>query len=98
METFNEIIHGEQPVLIDFFATWCGPCTSFAPTIEAVAKEYAGRARVLKIDIDKNPELSQQYMIQSVPTLMIFKKGENLFRKSGVMAISELREIIEKFL
>lgn len=97
METFHDIIKGEQPVLVDFFATWCAPCRTFAPTVETVAKEYAGKLRVLKIDIDKNPDLARQYQIQSVPTLMIFKNGEVLCRQSGMMGVVELRKVLEQF-
>lgn len=74
METFNDIIHGDKPVLVDFFATWCGPCKVLSPTVEAVGKELIGQIRVLKIDVDKNEALSAQYRIQAVPTLIVFKK------------------------
>ena len=78
METFDDIIKGDKPVLVDFFATWCGP-------VEALGKELAGQVRVLKIDVDKNEALATQLRIQSVPTLIIFKKGEIVWRSSGVM-------------
>ena len=83
METFQEIINGEKPVLIDFFATWCGPCKAMSPIVEAVGKEMQGQARVLKIDVDKNQALAQQFQIQAVPTFMIFKKGKMVWRKPG---------------
>ena len=67
METFADIIHGDKPVLVDFFATWCNPCKMMAPTIEAVGKEMAAQLRTLKVDIDKNGPLANQYRIQSVP-------------------------------
>ena len=76
METFDDIIKGDKPVLVDFFATWCGPCKVLSPTVEALGKELAGQVRVLKIDVDKNEALATQLRIQSVPTLIIFKKGE----------------------
>lgn len=85
MERFNDIISGDQPVLVDFYATWCGPCKAMAPTIESLGKELAGRARVLKIDVDKNEAVANQYRIQSVPTLMIFKRGEVVWRTAGVV-------------
>ena len=75
METFDDIIKGDKPVLVDFFATWCGPCRMMAPVIE----------ELLKIDVDKNEALATQLRIQSVPTLIIFKKGEIVWRSSGVM-------------
>ena len=85
METFDDIIKGDKPVLVDFFATWCGPCKVLSPTVEALGKELAGQVRVLKIDVDKNEALATQLRIQSVPTLIIFKKGEIVWRSSGVM-------------
>ncbi|MCD7973135.1 MAG: thioredoxin [Candidatus Azobacteroides sp.] len=98
MESFKEIINGEKPVLVDFFATWCGPCKAMAPTIEAIGKELQGQARVLKIDIDKNQEAAAQYQIQSVPTLIIFKKGAVQWRASGAMDKASLMEQIKNFL
>ena len=83
METFQNIINGEKPVLVDFHATWCGPCKMMAPVIDELGKELQGDARVLKIDIDKNPALADQYRIQTVPTFIIFKQGEVLWRHSG---------------
>lgn len=85
METFDDIIKGDKPVLVDFFATWCGPCKVLSPTVEALGKELAGQVRVLKIDVDKNEALATQLRIQSVPTLIIFKKGEIVWHSSGVM-------------
>jgi len=83
METFQQIIQGDKPVLIDFYATWCGPCKTMSPIVESVGKEMQGQARVLKIDVDKNQALAQQYQIQAVPTFMIFKNGKMLWRKPG---------------
>lgn len=97
METFKEIINGEKPVLVDFYATWCGPCKAMSPVIEAVGKELAGVARVLKIDIDKNSAVANQYRIQSVPTLIIFKKGEVMWRTSGVLDKRTLLEQVRQF-
>lgn len=97
METFHDIIKAEQPVLVDFFATWCAPCRAFSPTVESIAKEFSGKLRVLKIDIDKNPDLARQYQVQSVPTVIIFKKGEVLFRQSGVLGATELRAVVSQF-
>ncbi|MDD3322205.1 MAG: thioredoxin [Paludibacter sp.] len=83
METFQEIIKGEKPVLVDFYATWCGPCKAMSPIVESIGKEMQGQARVLKIDVDKNQNIAQQLQIQAVPTFMIFKKGEMVWRKPG---------------
>lgn len=97
MERFNDIINGDQPVLVDFYATWCGPCKAMAPTIESLGKELSGKARVLKIDVDKNEAVANQYRIQSVPTLIIFKKGEVLWRASGVVDRNVLLQQLNAF-
>ncbi|MHB9056400.1 MAG: thioredoxin [Paludibacteraceae bacterium] len=83
METFQEIIHSGKPVLIDFYATWCGPCKAMAPVIEQIGKEVQGKARVLKIDVDKNQSIAAKYQIQAVPTFMIFKNGNMVWRQPG---------------
>ena len=98
METFQQIINGEKPVLIDFYATWCGPCKAMSPIVEALGKELQGQARVLKIDVDKNQALAAQYQIQAVPTFMIFKKGQVVWKKAGgadkMTIMSELKQYI----
>ena len=83
METFNDIINSGKPVLIDFYATWCGPCKAMAPVIEQVGKEVQGKARVLKIDVDKNQMLAAKYQIQAVPTFAVFKNGNLVWRHQG---------------
>lgn len=98
METFKDIINGDKPVLVDFFATWCGPCKVMSPTVEALGKEVAGQARVLKIDVDKNEAVANLHRIQSVPTLIIFKKGEIVWRTSGVMEKGAILEQLKKYI
>lgn len=98
METFKEIINGDKPVLVDFYATWCGPCKVMSPTIESLGKELVGQARILKIDVDKNEAVANQYRIQSVPTLIIFKKGEAVWRMSGIMEKEDLLQQIKKYI
>ena len=83
METFNDIINSGKPVLIDFYATWCGPCKAMSPIIEQVGKEVQGKARVLKIDVDKNQLLAAKYQIQAVPSFAIFKNGQIVWRQPG---------------
>lgn len=97
MEKFEDIIKSEKPVLIDFFATWCGPCQMMHPILEEVAKNVGDKARVIKIDIDKNQELSTVYNVRSVPTLMIFKDGELKYRVSGVQQVAALEAELAKY-
>lgn len=97
MEKFEDIIKSEKPVLIDFFATWCGPCQMMHPILEEVAKNVGDKARIIKIDIDKNQELSTVYNVRSVPTLMIFKDGELKYRVSGVQQAAALEAELAKY-
>lgn len=85
METFSELIKSEKPVLVDFYADWCGPCKAMSPVIREVAKAVQGKARVIKVDIDKSVQASQAYQVQAVPTFIIFKKGNILWRHSGMI-------------
>ena len=97
MEKFEEISNSAKPVLIDFFATWCGPCKMMHPILEELHANIGEKARIITIDIDKNQQLASVYRVQSVPTLMIFKKGELQWRDSGVRSAAELESILEKF-
>ena len=97
MERFEELITSKSPVLIDFFAEWCGPCKMMKPILEELKEMKGESIRIAKIDVDNHQELANQYKIQSVPTLMIFKNGEPLWRQSGVMQAKELKAIIEKY-
>lgn len=90
----NEVLKADVPVLVDFFATWCGPCKMLAPTVEMVAEEVKG-AKVCKIDIDEASELAVQYKIMSVPTLMVFKGGEVIVRNSGVISKDAILEMLK---
>lgn len=96
MASFNSIIQSEKPVLIDFHATWCGPCKAMVPILKDVSKKVGDKARVLKIDVDKNPKVAAKYQIQGVPTLMVFKKGKMLWRQSGVVPAQQLISVLEK--
>lgn len=95
METFSQIINDDKPVLVDFFAEWCGPCKTMAPELKRFAQDYKGEVRVLKVDIDKNRETATQFNIQGVPTLILFKKGKVLWRQSGAMNAQQLSAIIK---
>lgn len=96
MEKFNEMINGEQLTLVDFFATWCGPCKMMHPILEQLKEKMGDDIRILEVDVDKNEALSMQYRIQSVPTLMLFKKGEMLWRQSGAMSLNDLMQKISQ--
>jgi thioredoxin 1 len=96
MEKFNEMINGEQLTLVDFFATWCGPCKMMHPILEQLKEKMGDDIRILKVDVDKNEALSMQYRIQSVPTLMLFKKREMLWRQSGAMSLNDLMQKISQ--
>ncbi len=96
MAKFSELISGAKPVLIDFSAEWCGPCKMMGPILKEVAGKLGDTVRILKIDVDKNPDLAQQYRIVSVPTLMVFKNGEAVFRQSGVMQAPQILDMLSR--
>lgn len=98
MSAFQEIINSDKPVLVDFFATWCGPCQALAPILKETAEEVQGLARVIKIDVDKNPKLAEKYGIRGVPTMMIFKNGVLKWRQSGVLPAAQITSAIKSFL
>jgi thioredoxin 1 len=91
---FGEIIQSDKPVLVDFTATWCGPCKMMAPILHEVKDAMKDRVTILKIDVDKNPEVSSQFEVQSVPTLIIFKEGKVKWRQSGVVPAKELEQVL----
>jgi thioredoxin 1 len=94
MTDFNEIINSEKPTLVDFFATWCGPCQMLSPILEEVSIEVGDTAKVLKVDVEENMDFARQYNVRSVPTLIIFKEGKEVWRKSGLTEKNVLVESI----
>ncbi len=94
MGKFQELLNGETPVLVDFSAEWCGPCKMMAPELKKFAAMHSDDLKVIKVDIDKNPQAAQAYQVQSVPTLILFKKGRQLWRQSGAMSASQLSAAI----
>lgn len=96
MGKFNEIIKGETPVLVDFYADWCGPCQTMHPIIEEIKEIYHNKIRILKINVDKNQAASQQFKIQSIPTFLLFKKGEIQWRAAGIRSRKDIKQEIDQ--
>ncbi|WP_332019380.1 thioredoxin [Kaistella sp.] len=96
MSKFQELISQDKPVLVDFFAEWCGPCKMQAPILEDLKKRVNNQATIIKIDVDKNQSVAAKYGIRSVPTLMIFKNGEIKWKQSGVFPAEELERLIKE--
>ena len=95
--TFNEMIQSDTPVLVDFFAEWCGPCKTMSPILKEVKDSVGDSVIILKVDIDKNPQAARQYEVQGVPTLILFKNGKPLWRQSGVVPKAGLLSALDKF-
>ncbi|MFV8465749.1 thioredoxin [Flavobacterium sp. LB1P62] len=97
MSNFNSIIQSEKPVLIDFFATWCGPCKMLSPILKEVKDSLGDRVSIIKIDVDKNQQIASQYQVRGVPTMILFQNGKQLWRQSGVLTKEDIiKTIIEK--
>lgn len=97
MENFNELIQSSKPVLVDFYAEWCGPCQMMKPRLLDVAERIGEEAKVITIDVDKEKELAERFHIQSVPTLIIFKNGKQLWRQSGVISANALTQMLKNY-
>ena len=97
MSKFNDLIKSGKPVLVDFFAEWCGPCKTMAPILSELSRELGDRAHILKVDVDKNPSAAGHYRIRGVPTLVLFRNGEIKWRQSGVVSKNELLNVISQY-
>ena len=99
MEKFEEMVNSEVPVLVDYFAVWCGPCKMMHPVLDELKQRMRERLKIVKIDVDipANRQSVYTYQIQSVPTLMLFQKGKMLWRQSGVVGIDQLQKVVEKY-
>lgn len=95
MSNFSSIINKDKPVLIDFFAEWCGPCKTMSPILKEVKDTLGEKASVIKIDVDKNQELASQMQVRGVPTFILYKNGQQLWRQSGVVQKNDLISLIE---
>ncbi len=95
--TFNEIIQSDKLALVDFYAEWCGPCKMMGPILKDVKKEVGDIVTIIKVDVDKSPQAAQEYQVQGVPTLILFKNGKPLWRQSGVVPKAGLVNVIKKF-
>jgi thioredoxin 1 len=93
---FQDIINSEKPVLIDFYADWCGPCKAQTPILQQLKSEMGDEIRIVKVDVDKNPSLAQKLQVQSIPTLMIFRQGELKWRSMGVHSLPQLKKQLEE--
>lgn len=91
---FQELINQKLPVLVDFHADWCGPCKMQSPILEKVAKEFSGKVKIIKVDVDKNPSAANQYQVRSIPTLILFKEGKVVWRQAGLANENQLKEVV----
>ena len=95
-KSFSELINSPgMPVLVDFYADWCGPCKTMAPILEQVASQHQGKLKVIKIDVDRNQAVAQQFRVQSIPTLILFHKGKPVWRQAGVVSAAQISQVVQ---
>ena len=94
--SFRELINGEKPVLVDFYATWCGPCKAMAPVLKEVSQNIGDKGTIIKVDVDKNPQIAQQLQVRGVPTFVLYKRGKIIWRQSGAQSAFQLQRVIEE--
>lgn len=97
MSTFAEVIASEKPVLVDFFAEWCGPCKMMAPILKELKNAMGEEVIIIKVDVDKNPQAAQAFQVQGVPTLIVFQQSEVKWRQSGVVPAKQLQQVLQQF-
>ncbi|MFN5324296.1 MAG: thioredoxin [Bacteroidota bacterium] len=96
MSAFNDLIHSDKPVLVDFYATWCGPCKMMEPILKQLSGMVGEEATIIKVDVDKNPAAASAFKVMGVPTLIIFKKGQVVWRESGIVDADELKRKLDQ--
>lgn len=96
MSKFNDLIQGETPVLVDFYADWCGPCKMMAPILEELKSTMGDKVKIIKVDVDRNNAAAAKFQVRGVPTLILFRKGKQVWRQSGVLQANQLQAIIEQ--
>ncbi|GAA3955799.1 thioredoxin [Hymenobacter algoricola] len=98
-KSFSELISSPgMPVLVDFYADWCGPCKTMAPILEQVAAQHQGKLKIIKVDVDRNQAAAQQFRVQSIPTLILFHKGQPVWRQAGVVPAPQLTQALQAFI
>lgn len=97
MSSFKELVNGDKPLLVDFFAEWCGPCKTQAPILKEAKDRLGDDVRIIKIDVDKNPDVARQFNVQGVPTLILFKQGKVKWRQSGVVQANTLIQLVQQY-